>query len=117
MTDTAALTRETQLIEPTTIRLQRLLPGPIDRVWAYLTDSDLRAQWFADGPMELKAGGAVKLTWRNDELSSGKGDDRPDGMPPEHSMDASITACEPPHLLAMSWGVASNVTFELEKQG
>ena len=31
-----------ELIEPTTLRIQRLLPGPIERIWAYLTDSELR---------------------------------------------------------------------------
>ena len=30
------------LIEPTTLKIQRLLPGPIERIWAYLTDSELR---------------------------------------------------------------------------
>jgi len=28
------------------------LPGPIERVWEYLTDPDKRARWFAGGPME-----------------------------------------------------------------
>jgi uncharacterized protein YndB with AHSA1/START domain len=31
-----------ELIEPTTLKLQRRLPGPIERVWAYVTESDLR---------------------------------------------------------------------------
>ena len=31
-----------ELIEPTTLKIQRLLPGPIERIWAYLTDSELR---------------------------------------------------------------------------
>ena len=26
------------LVEPGTVRLERLLPGPVERVWAYLTD-------------------------------------------------------------------------------
>ena len=30
------------LIEPATLKIERLLPGPIERVWAYLTDSELR---------------------------------------------------------------------------
>ena len=41
------------LIEPATLKIQRLLPGPIERVWAYLTESDLRRQWLAAGPMEM----------------------------------------------------------------
>jgi hypothetical protein len=28
------------LIEPGTIRFERILPGPIERVWDYLTDSE-----------------------------------------------------------------------------
>ena len=44
------------LTEPATLTIQRLLPGPIERVWAYLTDSDLRRQWLAAGEMELKVG-------------------------------------------------------------
>ena len=44
------------LIEPTTLKIQRLLPGPLERVWDYLTDSDLRRQWLAAGPMQLKVG-------------------------------------------------------------
>ena len=28
------------IIEPGTLRIQRLLPGPIEQVWVYLTESD-----------------------------------------------------------------------------
>ena len=59
-----------------TVRIERVLPGPIERVWSYLTDSDKRAKWFAGGPMDLKQGGAVSLTFRNSDLSYGQ--TRPD---------------------------------------
>ena len=39
------------LIEPTTLKIQRLLPGPIERIWAYLTDSELRRKWLAAGKL------------------------------------------------------------------
>jgi uncharacterized protein YndB with AHSA1/START domain len=32
-----------------TLTIQRRLPGPIERVWAYLTDGELRRQWLAAG--------------------------------------------------------------------
>jgi uncharacterized protein YndB with AHSA1/START domain len=32
-----------EMIEPTTLKIQRLLPGPIERIWAYLTDSECAA--------------------------------------------------------------------------
>jgi uncharacterized protein YndB with AHSA1/START domain len=44
------------LIEPTTLKIQRLLPGPIERIWAYLTDSELRRKWLAAGAMEMDEG-------------------------------------------------------------
>ncbi len=101
-------------IEPTTVRIQRLLPGPIERVWAYLTESDLRRQWLAAGPMDLKIGGEVDLTWRNDELSD-HAETRPPGMEREHSMKSQITRIDPPRLLAFNWG-GGDVTFELERE-
>ena len=44
------------LTEPATLTIQRMLPGPIERVWAYLTESDLRRKWLAAGEMEMKVG-------------------------------------------------------------
>ena len=64
MTKTEAADDYGTLIEPATLRIQRVLPGPIERVWAYLTDSELRRQWFAAGPMELKVGATFELVWR-----------------------------------------------------
>ncbi|TKB83151.1 MAG: ATPase, partial [Mesorhizobium sp.] len=61
------------LSEPATFTIQRLLPGPIERVWAYLTESDLRRQWMAAGQMEMKAGSSFELVWRNDELTDPPG--------------------------------------------
>ena len=46
---------------PATVRIERLLPGPIERVWAYLTESDKRRRWFAAGPMDLQPGGRRRL--------------------------------------------------------
>jgi uncharacterized protein YndB with AHSA1/START domain len=39
------------LTEPATSNAQRLLPDPIERVWAYLTKSDLRRQCLTTGRM------------------------------------------------------------------
>ena len=67
------------LSEPATLTMDRLLPGPIERVWTWITDSDHRRRWLAAGPMELTPGGAVDLVWRNDELTTPPGT-RPEGM-------------------------------------
>lgn len=104
------------LIEPTTLQIQRLLPGPIERVWAYLTQSELRRQWLAAGAMELKPGAPFELTWRNGELSDPPGQ-RPPGFGEEHSMKSTIVDVAPPGRLVFTWGEKAEVAFELEPQG
>ena len=42
------------VLESGTVRFERLLPGPVERVWSYLTDSEKRGQWLASGPFELR---------------------------------------------------------------
>lgn len=105
-----------ELIEPTTLRIQRHLPGPIERIWAYLTDSDLRRQWLASGAMELQAGAPFEFVWRNDELTDPPGA-RPEGFGAEHRMECRIVECDPPRRLAITWGQSGGVTFELEPAG
>jgi uncharacterized protein YndB with AHSA1/START domain len=56
--------------KPGTVRLERLLPGPIERIWAYLTEPDKRAVWLAGGPMELRVGGRVELQFHHADLSA-----------------------------------------------
>lgn len=116
MTQAATLDAYGQLTEPATLTMERLLPGPIERVWDYLTRSDLRRQWLAMGEMEPQVGGAVHLTWRNSELSDPPGE-RPEGFGEEHSMDAAITVWDPPHRLAFTWGNTGGVSFDLTAQG
>jgi uncharacterized protein YndB with AHSA1/START domain len=104
------------LVEPTTLRIQRVLPGPIERVWAYLTESELRRQWLAAGEMELKVGASFELCWRNDELTNPPGR-KPEGFGEEHRMQSRITALDPPHKLAYEFDGTGGVTFELEAKG
>ena len=105
-----------ELIEPTTLKIQRLLPGPIERVWAYLTDSDLRRQWLASGEMDLRPGAPFELTWHNDELSDPPGQ-KPEGFGSEHKMQSVITELDPPRRLAFAWNNTGGVSFELEPKG
>ena len=101
------------LIEPTTLKIQRLLPGPIERIWAYLTDSDLRRKWLAAGAMEMKVGAPFEFVWRNGELNDPPGK-RPEGFPEEHRMQSRITELDPLRKLSIAWNNSGDVTFELE---
>jgi uncharacterized protein YndB with AHSA1/START domain len=113
-----------QFTAPGEVRLVRLLPGPIERVWEYLTDSEKRATWFAGGPIELRTGGKVELFFRHSNIS-------PDEEPPERyrevhytgfTMVGQVTECEPPRRIEFTWEgekpeVQSRVRFELTPKG
>jgi uncharacterized protein YndB with AHSA1/START domain len=91
------------LTEPATFMIKRPIPGPIERVWARLTDGELRRQWFAGGVMTLKVGGACEFVRRNDELTDPSGQ-RPSGMPEELRMQSRIIELDPPRDIAFTWG-------------
>ncbi len=116
MTEIATLDAYGVLTEPATLKIERLLPGPIERVWAYLTESDLRRQWLAAGEMDLSVGAPFTFVWRNDELT-GPSDARPAGAPDEHRKESRITEINPPRKLSFTWKGSGDVTFELEPRG
>jgi uncharacterized protein YndB with AHSA1/START domain len=110
------------LIEAGTVRFERLLPGPIERVWEYLVDSEKRGTWFASGPMELRVGGTVELRFRHAELHTGA--EKPPAKHAQHGAGhvsrGRVTRCEPPRLIAFTWGdedPTSEVSFELSPRG
>lgn len=116
MTDLVTLNAYGALTEPATLKIQRLLPGPIERVWAYLTESELRRKWLAAGQMEMKVGAPFELVWRNDELTDPPGQ-RPPGFGDEHRMRSQITELDPPRKIAIAWQGSGDVSFELEPKG
>jgi uncharacterized protein YndB with AHSA1/START domain len=105
-----------ELIEPATLRIRRLLPGPIERVWAYLTDSELRKQWLAAGDMDLHAGALFELVWRNGELADVPSM-RPDGVSEESRMKSRIIEVKAPTTLVFAWGDSGEVRIDLEAKG
>lgn len=50
-----------QLQKAAMVRFERLLPGPIERVWEFLTDTRRLPAWFGDGAIEPRVGGAVTI--------------------------------------------------------
>jgi uncharacterized protein YndB with AHSA1/START domain len=91
---------------------RRLLPGPIEKIWSYLTDTSLMPAWFGeDSSIEPRQGGSVRLLGGH--------------------IRGTVTQWRPPHKLIYSWNVfgpddgpdaasaypESYPTFELEAQG
>ena len=114
-TNTARLDAYGVLIEPATLKIERLLPGPVERIWAYLTQSELRRLWLASGDMPMKAGAPFELVWRNEELSDPPGK-RPEGFPEEQRMESHVIEAEPPHRLTFAWR-QGEVSFQLTPKG
>ena len=115
MTQTTKSSAYGQLVEPSVLKLERLLPGPIERVWEYLTKSELRRQWLASGEMPPVPGTPFEFVWRNDDLSGGSAH-RPDGRGETERLQSRVLEYDPPRRLAVSWGIEGNVTFDLEPQ-
>ena len=105
---------------PAELRIVRTLPGPIERVWEYLTDPEKRARWFCGGLLEQKAGGKVVFHMVHKNIA-------PNETPPAKyaqvqdpgvSFEGRVLKCEPPRLLVYTFGSDdSEVTFELTPQG
>jgi uncharacterized protein YndB with AHSA1/START domain len=108
--------------EAGTVRFERLLPAPVERVWDYLTDSELRRKWFAQGEMELRSGGGMTLLFRNSELSP-EDEEVPKEYRKYEGMETrgKVVRAEPPRRLVFDWyeedGTATEVAFELEPKG
>jgi uncharacterized protein YndB with AHSA1/START domain len=108
-------------IGPRAVRLERLLPGPIERVWAYLTESEKRRKWFAEGSMELRPGGRIEFVFHNSELAP-EGEPMPERFKEYEGMvsHGRVIRCEPPNVLSFMWGEGpedeSEVTFELSER-
>ena len=115
MTHTVAPSAYGTLVEPLTFRIERLLPGTPDRLWRYLTDSDLRQLWLASGEMDLKVGAPFELVWQNDRLCDDPGQ-RPAEFGEEHRMASRILVCDPPRRLVFTWNDTGEVALDLAPQ-
>ncbi len=102
-----------------TVEFKRLLPGPIELAWDYLTKPELLKTWFNDVTLEPRVGGAIEV--RFTALKGGCDTGGVRGV---------IREFRPPHVIAFSWiqrrqqpdGSRANVDegevrFELTEKG
>jgi uncharacterized protein YndB with AHSA1/START domain len=116
---TAAIRMPVERTAPDAIRLERLLDAPVETVWRYLTEADLRSQWFMGGT-DATGVGEFDLLVDHDKLS--------DKVVPYPESYASFKGAvwtekvirfEPPRLLETTFqgGKNGNVTYELFLEG
>jgi uncharacterized protein YndB with AHSA1/START domain len=108
-----------QRLAPNRIRLERLLDAPPETVWRYLTEAELRAQWFMGGT-DAKPDSEFELLVDHDNLSE-------EEVPYPESFAASkgirfsekVIRFDPPRLLETTFqgGKNGRVTYELRPEG
>jgi uncharacterized protein YndB with AHSA1/START domain len=85
-----------------TLRFERRLAHPIERVWTAITDPDELKHWFpANVEGERKSGGELRFTFEDHDIEATAG---------------RIVEFEAPRLFAYSWG-DSMLRFELSPDG
>jgi uncharacterized protein YndB with AHSA1/START domain len=107
-----------QRVAPDAVRLERILEAPIDTVWRYLSDPELRGRWFMPGPIDPRPGGEMILRVEHERLSPEPGE-APDWYARHAGTEQghAILAIEPPRLLRFSWEAGSEVSWTLEPLG
>jgi len=120
MADLATQTRApVKRVAPDTIRLERTLDASVETVWRYLTEAELRSQWFMGGS-DARPDGEFELLNDHDNLSD---DDvpYPESYAPYKgkTWNERVIRFEPPRLLETTFQSGKNgrVVFELFPEG
>ena len=95
--------RHGKLYENGTIVFERLLPGPIERVWAYVVDGEKRAKWFTGGDMPKIAGTRFTMVFNHTNLSGEVAPERFAVMREPMPFEVELLSIDPPHRLSFSW--------------
>src|ERR1700759_2010276 len=117
MTDilTSAAADYAKPLDEHTIQFVRILPGPIEKIWSYLEDSDKRGQWFAKGELPKKVGETFELRFKHSELSPNQAQ-APERMKEVdqhgHSATNTLLKFEPPHVLAFTFGPSTRADVD-----
>ena len=119
MVEAIEISAPIQRIGNDTIRLERLLDAPAETVWRYLTEAELRSQWFMGGS-DAQPVGEFELLNDHDNLSD---EDVP--YPADYApykgkkWHEKVLRFEPPRLLETTFqgGQNGQVAFELFPDG
>lgn len=104
-------------IDAHTVQFERLLPGPVEKIWAFLTDGEKRGEWFASGALPAKEGEIFELKFKHSDLSPQK------APPPERFKDMDkngfvgkerLLALEPMRRIVHTFGEENPPPSEVE---
>ena len=114
------MTKPVERVGDDAIRLERLLDAPVETVWRYLTEAELRSQWFMGGT-DATSGGEFDLKVDHDNLSEDKNVPYPESYAEFKGAVwiEKVRRFEPPYLLETTFQGGKNgaVTYELQPEG
>jgi uncharacterized protein YndB with AHSA1/START domain len=120
MAEATAMRAPIERTAPDAIRLERLLDAPVEKVWRYLTEAELRRDWFMGGT-DATPGGEFELINDHDNLSDEPNVPYPESYAPYKGnvWTEKVVRFDPPRLLATTFqgGKNGTVTFELFPDG
>ena len=112
-----------ELLDKSTVRFERLLPGPIERVWSYIVEGDKRRKWLCAGDIGPGDGANVDMLFHNESLSKAEDIEVPEkyrDMPSKMQFVGTVTHWDPPKAVSHTWEFEeenSEVNYELEEVG
>jgi len=92
--------------DTSTLRFERRLAHPVERVWSALTDPDEIEAWLAHAELDLVQGGRVELRWLNTDEDGNTAIAR-----------GTVSQLDPPRLLELDTDIHGVLRWELEPDG
>ena len=84
------MSRNGTILDVHTVEFKRLLPGPIELAWDFLTKPELLKAWFAEVTLEPRVGGAVTVRFGKSDCGG-------------NAVEGTILEFRRPHVFAFSW--------------
>ena len=97
-----------ELIDDKTVRFERTLPGPIERVWSYIVESDKRKQWLCAGDIGPGDDENAPMLFHNETLSTAEDIEVPEKYRKyagEMAFNGAVTRWDPPHAVSHIVGI------------
>ncbi|WP_119301678.1 SRPBCC family protein [Dongia deserti] len=86
------MSRDGSILDLHTVEFKRLLPGPIELAWDYLTKPELLKTWFADVTLEPHVGGTVDVRFSTETCGGHTA-----------GVHGTIRELRRPHVLCFTW--------------
>lgn len=109
-----------EILEDGSMKFVRMLPAPIENVWAWLTIGEKRESWLGGGGDISQAGQTVRFEFQHQNLTPHNEayPEKYKSMEAGVAYDVEIKTCDAPHHLVMVWrdGNYSEIDIRLSEQ-